>query len=52
MYIRIKIMKHKHYQKPTITIVQLQQQQQILAGSERRGTSTVQNYYWNKEVEE
>ena len=51
MYIRIKIMKHKRYQKPTITIVQLQQQQ-ILTGSERRGMSTVQNYTLHDEVEE
>ena len=49
MYIRIKIMKHKRYQKPTITIVQLRQQQ-ILAGS--NGQATTQDYTWHDEVEE
>ena len=49
MYIRIKIMKHKRYQKPTITIVQLQQQQ-ILAGS--NGQATTQDYTWHEEVVE
>ena len=42
-------MKHKRYQKPTITIVQLQQQQ-ILAGS--NGQATTQDYTWHEEVVE
>ena len=46
-------MKHKRYQKPTITIVQLQQQQQILAGSEFKGRSTtVQDYTPHESIEE
>ena len=43
-------MKHKRYQKPAITIVQLKQQQQILAGS--NGQATTQDYTWHNEVEE
>lgn len=45
-------MKHKLYKKPTITIVQLKQECHILAGSDRQGRPTVQDYYVNEEVEE
>ena len=44
-------MKQKRYQKPTITIVQLQQQQ-ILTGSEFKGRSTVQDYTPHESIEE
>ena len=49
MYIRIKIMKHKLYQKPAITIVQLKQQCHILAGSQ--GSANLQDYDWNEKDE-
>jgi hypothetical protein len=43
-------MKHKLYQKPAITIVQLKQQQQILTGS--NGQATIQDYTWSEDVVE
>jgi len=38
-------MKKKIYEKPTMQVVKLQQQQQLLNGS-------VQDYNWNTETEE
>lgn len=43
-------MKKISYQKPTIEIVKLQHQSQILADSE--GQASVKNYTWNDVPEE
>ena len=40
-------MKKKLYEKPTMQIVQLKQQPQLLAGS--NGQTGVQDYNWNNE---
>ena len=45
-------MKHKHYMKPTIKVVQLRQQCHILAGSELSATAGVQDYTMHNELEE
>lgn len=45
-------MKHKHYMKPTIKLVQLRQQRHILAGSVLGATAGVQDYTMHDEVEE
>ena len=45
-------MKRKHYEKPSLEVVVLQQQAHLLAGSDGRGTVGTQNYKWNEEVEE
>ena len=42
-------MKHKRYQKPAITIVQLKQQCHNLAGSQ--GSANLQDYGWNEKDE-
>lgn len=38
-------MKKKEYERPTMQVVQLKQQQHLLQAS-------VQDYYWNEEVTE
>ena len=43
-------MKRKDYEKPTMQVVKLQQQPQLLAGS--NGQAGVQDYNWNNEEEE
>ena len=40
-------MKKKLYEKPTMQVVQLKQQSQLLAGS--NGQAGVQDYNWNNE---
>ena len=39
-------MKRKEYEKPTMQVVEVRQQQQLLAGSNQ---SSMQNYDWNEE---
>ena len=43
-------MKRKDYEKPTMQVVELKQQPQLLAGS--NGQAGVQNYNWNDVEEE
>ena len=43
-------MKRKEYERPTMQVVQLKQQPQLLAGS--NGQAGVQNYNWNDVDEE
>ena len=43
-------MKRKEYERPTMQVVELKQQPQLLAGS--NGQAGVQNYNWNDEEEE
>jgi len=43
-------MNRKSYQKPTMDVVKLQQQAQLLAGS--NGSAGVDNYTWHDEEEE
>ena len=45
-------MKRKDYQKPTMTVVKLQQQARLMAGSDQSTSNTVKDYNWNTEVEE
>ena len=40
-------MKKKEYERPTMQVVQLKQQPQLLAGSD--GQAGVQDYNWNNE---
>ncbi len=42
-------MKKKEYERPTMQVVQLKQQQYLLQAS---GQAGVQNYNWNTEVDE
>ena len=42
-------MKRKDYERPTMTVVMLQHQAQLLAVS---GEASMQNYYWNNYQEE
>jgi hypothetical protein len=42
-------MKKKEYERPTVQVVKLQQQQHLLQAS---GQTGVQNYNWNEEVTE
>jgi len=39
-------MKRKDYEKPTMQVVEVKQQAQLLAGSNQTG---VQNYNWNNQ---
>ena len=41
-------MKKKQYERPTMQVVEVKQQAQLLAGSQ--GQAGVQNYIWNDEV--
>ena len=43
-------MKRKKYERPTMQVVELQHQCQILAGS--NGQAGVQDYNWNNKVPE
>ena len=43
-------MKRKDYEKPTMQVVELKQQPQLLVGS--NGQAGVQDYNWNNEEEE
>jgi hypothetical protein len=43
-------MKKKEYEKPSLEVVVLKQQPQLLAGS--NGQAGVQDYIWHDEVEE
>jgi hypothetical protein len=43
-------MKKKEYERPTMQVVKLKQQPQLLAGSD--GQAGVQNYNWQSEDEE
>lgn len=43
-------MKKKEYEKPSVEVVELKQQAQLLAGS--NGQAGVQNYNWNTPEEE
>jgi hypothetical protein len=43
-------MKKKKYEEPTMQVVKLKQQPQLLAGSD--GQASVQDYNWNEEVTE
>ncbi len=43
-------MKKKEYLRPSVEVVELRQQQQLLAGS--AGQAGVQNYTWQSEDEE
>lgn len=46
-------MKRKDYQKPTMQVVMMKQQQQLLAGSvEPSGSESLQDYNWNDYEEE
>ena len=40
-------MKRKEYERPTMDVVEVKQQMQLLAGSD--GQAGVQNYNWNNE---
>lgn len=42
-------MKHKHYMKPTIKLVQLRQQRHILAGSAPKQVSARMTHTWEEE---
>lgn len=41
-------MKRKKYERPTMDVVEVKQQAQLLAGS--NGQAGVQDYIWNEEV--
>ena len=43
-------MKRKKYERPTMDVVEVKQQAQLLAGS--NGQAGVQDYHWNNEVPE
>lgn len=43
-------MKKKEYERPTMQVVQLEQQPQLLAGS--NGQAGMQDYTWHEEVTE
>ena len=45
-------MKKKEYEKPSIEVVELKQQARLMAGSVQSPSNTVEDYYWNTEVEE